>query len=103
MQCSGCGDDVFEADADGLFWEGEPAWCQSCGRLCEIVVDDDTASMNTNEDVVLDVGQPQCDGTACGACAKWLETVRPCTLDCARVSDAERAVARVRIAIGGAR
>jgi hypothetical protein len=97
---------VFEADADGLFYEGDPQWCPNCGRLCEIVVDDDSASMNTSEDHILDVGQPRCDGSACEACASFLaERVRPCVLDCARVSDDDRRRAKVQLIAlaGGAR
>lgn len=106
MQCE-CGDDVFEPDDDGLYYEDEEEYCAACGRMNRVCVTDDysddaTASVSTSDDDIIDVGQPRCDGSACGACASFLaEMTRPCTLDCSRVTDVQRSDA-LRV-IGGPR
>lgn len=59
LQCNVCGDDVFEPDADGMFWDGTEATCQTCGTMSSIHCDDERAYVSTEEHVE-DVGQPRC-------------------------------------------
>lgn len=40
LECPDCGDDVFEADADGLFTVGDEAVCEGCGSVCRVFGDD---------------------------------------------------------------
>jgi hypothetical protein len=91
LECPICGDSIFEADENGLFYEDDTATCRTCGTICTVSVDEScevevndeicgTASVSTNEDVE-DIGQPRCDGS-CGAVKEYVGT--PCRWNCER-------------------
>lgn len=61
LQCPNCGDDVFVADTDGMFWEDDDGICDTCGLTCWIAVDGETAWVN-HDDEYADKGQPRCTG-----------------------------------------
>src|SRR5688572_699236 len=63
MQCDMCGEDLFEPDEDGMFWE-ETKTCQECGVISWVNCDGEYAHASTDEHAE-DVGQPRCDN-ACG-------------------------------------
>ncbi|HVJ15819.1 MAG TPA: hypothetical protein VM686_10260 [Polyangiaceae bacterium] len=49
LECPECGDELFEADEDGLFYEDEEERCK-CGALCAIrVEEDDNADPSIDE------------------------------------------------------
>lgn len=93
LDCNRCGEAVFTEDDEGMFQEDQHAWCPGCGVACVVVVEDQgaegigVAGVLTHDERVIDVGQPKCDGS-CGAIAEYQGI--PCTLDCARCSDADR-------------
>ena len=90
LQCPQCGQDVFEADADGQFWDDWERACPECGTICRVTADGEFADVTTNDDAVLDVGQPACDGS-CGAVEEFIG--KPCLWTCER---AKRWLAAVR-------
>jgi transcription initiation factor TFIIIB Brf1 subunit/transcription initiation factor TFIIB len=80
LQCPQCGEDLFESDAEGLFWEDTEAVCQACGTVCSVGVNDENAYVRTSDEVE-DKGQQKCDGS-CGAVAEFIG--KPCLWDCER-------------------
>jgi hypothetical protein len=99
LQCPECGADLFEADADGLFYEDTEATCQECGTICRVTVEGDSdldeehpgyAGVTTDESVE-DIGQPACNGS-CGAVGEFVGT--PCLWNCERAAAWKEAVLR---------
>jgi len=84
LQCNVCGEELFESDAEGLFWEDTEAVCSSCGTISWVGVDNETAYVSSNEEVE-DKGQNKCDGS-CGAVAEFVGA--PCRWDCERTAKA---------------
>lgn len=98
LDCPVCGEEVFESDEDGLFWEDTDDVCPGCGTMCQVRIreaDDydpevdgevfGTAYVETGDEEVMDVGQPKCDGT-CGSVKEFVGT--PCRWNCDRAMKA---------------
>ncbi len=88
MECPECGDDVelplYDVDGfpQGGFQEGDAATCQRCGLMVQVSVDEDYASLSSNDEYE-DAGQPTCDGS-CGALPEFHG--KPCSWDCDRAA-----------------
>ena len=87
LQCTSCGEDLFEPDAEGMFISDTTKVCLRCGTICWIDVteeyDDDGdlavghAYVSSHDDCV-DAGQPVCDGSQTDC---WSATLgKPCIL-----------------------
>lgn len=93
LECSSCGNDVFEAGDGGTFLESATVPCLTCGAPCSVGADEDTAYLQLHDDEgFVDVGQPTCDCSV-EDCAYAPETIAPdgdyhggkCSWECSRV------------------
>ena len=49
--CPRCGDDILASpDGEGLYTDGDHAWCASCGLKGQVVVDEGRADFSEYED-----------------------------------------------------
>jgi hypothetical protein len=100
LECPICGQDIFESDDDGLFYEDDTATCQECGTICRVTVEADSSEEEpgyagvTTDESVEDIGQPACDGS-CGAVAEFVG--QPCRWDCQHAKLWNAAVMRAAI------
>lgn len=62
LECSHCGGDAIEADADGMFTDGDGDSCLTCGFPGHVVCDSETAPYWSGSDAAdAFCGDPVCD------------------------------------------
>ena len=90
LECPNCSEDQFQADAEGLFYEGDAEACKHCGQINWVSIsehgDEDAAYVNSEEHVE-DVGQPRCDGSCyCGTAPTGDYAGEGCHWNCPRAA-----------------